>query len=127
MNFINECWGFFSMPLLTAVLFGLLTKRAPAIAPKIVVPIHMVLYGASKVIPFFDRFHYLYVVFALFVLECAIYAVCIQVCPRDQDWEMPDAKIMDMTPWKTGKLWAIAGSAVVVVMYLIFSPIGIGR
>ena len=64
MNFINECWGFFSMPLLTAVLFGLLTKRAPAIAPKIVVPIHMVLYGASKVIPFFGRFHYLYVVFA---------------------------------------------------------------
>ncbi len=127
MNFINECWGFFSMPLLTAVLFGLLTKRAPAIAPKIVVPIHMVLYGASKVIPFFSRFHYLYVVFALFVLECIIYAVCIRVCPRDKDWEMPDAKIMDMTPWKTGKIWATAGAAVVVVMYIIFSPIGIGK
>ncbi|MCI8857323.1 MAG: solute:sodium symporter family transporter [Clostridiaceae bacterium] len=126
MNFINECWGFFSMPLLTAVLFGLLTKRAPAIAPKIVVPIHMVLYGASKVIPAFGQFHYLYVVFALFVLECAIYAVCIKVCPRETDWEMPDAKLMDMTPWKTGKLWAIVGSAVVVVMYLIFSPLGIG-
>lgn len=126
MNFINECWGFFSMPLLTAVLFGLLSKRAPAIAPKIIIPLHMVLYGASKVIPFFSQFHYLYVVFALFVLECIIFAVCIKVCPRETAWAMPDAKVMDMTAWKNGKIWAAAGIAVVIVMYLIFSPIGIG-
>ena len=126
MNFINECWGFFSMPLLTAVLFGLLSKKAPAIAPKIVIPIHIVLYGLTKVITFFSRFHYLYVVFALFVLECIIYAICIKVCPRQLAWEMPDAKVMDMTPWKNGKVWAIAGAAVVAIMYLIFSPLGIG-
>lgn len=126
MNFINECWGFFSMPLLTAVLFGLLSKKAPAIAPKIVIPVHIVLYGLTKVIPFFSRFHYLYVVFALFVLECIIYAVCIKVSPRQLAWEMPDAKVMDMTPWKNGKVWAIAGAAVVAIMYLIFSPLGIG-
>ena len=126
MNFINECWGFFSMPLLTAVLFGLLSKKAPAIAPKIVIPIHIVLYGLTKVIPFFSRFHYLYVVFALFVLECIIYAICIKVSPRQLAWEMPDAKVMDMTPWKNGKVWAIAGAAVVAIMYLIFSPLGIG-
>ncbi len=125
MNFINECWGFFSMPLLTAVLFGLLSKRTPAIAPKIVVPLHMVLYGATKVIPFFSRFHYLYVVFALFVLECIIYTVCIKTCPRETAWDMPDAKVMDMTPWKTGRLWSIAGIAVVVIMYIVFSPLGI--
>ena len=126
MNFINECWGFFSMPLLTAVLFGLLSKKAPAIAPKIVIPVHIVLYGLTKVIPFFSQFHYLYVVFALFVLECIIYAVCIKVSPRQLAWEMPDAKVMDMTPWKSGKVWAITGAAVVAVMYLIFSPLGIG-
>ena len=126
MNFINECWGFFSMPLLTAVLFGLLSKKAPAIAPKIVIPVHIVLYGLTKVIPFFSRFHYLYVVFALFVLECIIYAICIKVSPRQLAWEMPDAKVMDMTPWKNGKVWAIAGAAVVAIMYLIFSPLGIG-
>lgn len=123
MNFINECWGFFSMPLLTAVLFGLFSKKAPAIAPKIIVPIHMVLYGLSKVIPFFSQFHYLYVVFALFVLECLIYFICIKVAPREVDWEMPDAKVMDMTPWKTGKIWAIVGIAVVCVLYFIFSPL----
>lgn len=114
---------FFSMPLLTAVLFGLLSKKAPAIAPKIIVPVHMVLYGLTKVIPFFSQFHYLYVVFALFVLECIIYFVCIKAAPRKTDWEMPDAKVLDMTPWKTGKYWAIAGIAVVALMYIIFSPL----
>ncbi len=123
MNFINECWGFFSMPLLTAVLFGLLSKKAPAVAPKIIVPLHMVLYGLTKVIPFFSQFHYLYVVFALFVLESIIYFICIKVAPRETDWEMPDAQVLDMTPWKTGKYWAIAGIAVVVLMYIIFSPL----
>lgn len=123
MNFINECWGFFSMPLLTAVLFGLLSKRAPAIAPKIIVPVHMVLYGLTKVIPVCQEIHYLYWVFALFVLECIIYAVCIKVCPREIAWEMPDANVMDMKPWKNGKIWATVGVAVVVIMYLIFSPL----
>ena len=84
------------------------------------------LYGLTKVIPFFSQFHYLYVVFALFVLECIIYAVCIKTCPRQLAWEMPDAKVMNMTPWKNGKVWAITGAAVVAVMYLIFSPLGIG-
>ena len=32
---------------------------------------------------------------------------------------------MDMTPWKTGRLWSIAGIAVVVIMYIVFSPLGI--
>ena len=60
------------------------------------------------------------------MLECIIYGICIKICPRENDWVMPDAKIMDLTPWKSGKLWAAVGAGVVVVMYLIFSPLGIG-
>ena len=36
MNFINECRGFFSMPILLAVLFGLLSKKVSAIATKVI-------------------------------------------------------------------------------------------
>ena len=125
MNFINECWGFFSMPLLTAVLFGLLSKSA-CYRPEDRYPGSIVLYGLTKVIPFFSRFHYLYVVFALFVLECIIYAICIKVCPRQLAWRCRMPKVMDMTPWKNGRSRAIAGAAVVAIMYLIFSPLGIG-
>lgn len=125
MNFINECWGFFSMPILTAVVFGLFSKYAPSIAPKITVVIHIVLYGLTRVIPWFNRFHYLYIVFFLFVIECIIYWICIKVAPRKEAFEMPNAHALDMTPWKTGKVWAILGALVVVVMFIVFSPVGI--
>jgi len=127
MNFINECWGFFSMPILIAVLFGLFNKRTPSIAPKITVPIHIVLYGLTKIIPFFNNFHYLYVVFVLFLIECAIYLLLIKVCPREEEWQLADTGAVDMTPWKNGKYWAIAASLVVVVMYIFFSPMGVAK
>jgi len=126
MNFINECWGFFSMPILLAVLFGLLSKKVSPIAPKITVPVHIVIYGATKVIPFCQKWHYLYWVFFCFVVEAIIYLICIKVCPRKTDWEMPDAKVMDMSAWKTGRLWAAVGVAVIVVMYIVCSPLVLG-
>lgn len=126
MNFINECWGFFSMPILLAVLFGLLSKKVSPIAPKITVPVHIALYGATKVIPFCQQWHYLYWVFFCFVVESIIYLVCIKVAPRKTDWEMPDAKVMDMSAWKTGKFWAVVSVVVIAVMYVVFSPLMLG-
>lgn len=72
------------------VLFGLLTQYTPAIARKIVVPLHMVLYVAGKVVPALGRLHHLYGVFALFLLECAICAMCIKLCQYgpDGDWRI---------------------------------------
>ena len=52
--------------------------------------------------------------------------ICIKVAPRENDFIMPDAKVMDMTPWKHGKIWAAVGAGVVVVMYIIFSPLVLG-
>ncbi|MGN1014506.1 MAG: solute:sodium symporter family transporter, partial [Butyricicoccus sp.] len=126
MNFINECWGFFSMPILTAVLWGMLMPKVSALAPKICIPIHIVLYGLTKVIPVCGQIHYLYWVFILFVIETIIYLICAKVAPREEAFVMPDAHVMDMTPWKTGKRWAVVGVLVVVVMYIIFSPLVLG-
>lgn len=127
LNFINECWGFFSMPILTALLFGLFTKKAPAIAPKIVVPLHIVLYGISRVLPCFRHIHYLYVVFGLFLLECAVYGLCIRFAPAATDRRIQDAHVMDLTPWKHGKIWCTVGLSIVVLMYIIFSPLVLAR
>ncbi|MCD8355583.1 MAG: solute:sodium symporter family transporter [Clostridia bacterium] len=125
MNFINECWGLFSMPILCAVLFGMLSKKAPSLAPKIGVPVHIVLYAIGY-LTMFDKIHYLYWVFVCFLVQCVIYFACIKICPREVAFEIPDAKIMDMTPWKNGKIWATVGALVVVVMYIIFSPLVLG-
>lgn len=122
MNFINQCWGLFSMPILCAVLFGMLNKNVSALAPKIGVPIHIVLYAIGY-FTLFDKIHYLYWVFVCFVVQCVIYFICAKVAPLKTPYEMPYVPAIDMTPWKTGKLWAFVGAMVVVVMYIIFSPL----
>ncbi len=125
MNFINQCWGLFSMPILCAVLFGMLNKKVSSLAPKIGVPIHIILYGIGY-FTVFDKIHYLYWVFVCFLVQCAIYFAVIKLAPRKDDFVIEDQHAIDLTPWKTGKIWAIAGILVVVVMYIIFSPLCLG-
>ncbi len=125
MNFINQCWGLFSMPILCAVLFGMLSKKVSALAPKIGVPVHIVLYGIGY-FTVFDKIHYLYWVFVCFLVQCVIYFAVIKLAPRTEDFEIPNTPAIDLKPWKSGKVWAVCGILVVVVMYIIFSPLCLG-
>ncbi len=125
MNFINQCWGLFSMPILCAVLFGMLNKNVSSLAPKIGVPVHIVVYAIGY-FTVFDKIHYLYWVFVCFIIQCVIYFCVAKFAPRKEAFEMPNVPAIEMTPWKTGKAWAIAGILVVVVMYVIFSPLVLG-
>lgn len=125
MNFINECWGLFSMPILCAVLFGMLNKNVSSLAPKIGVPVHIVLYAIGYLFVF-EHIHYLYWVFVCFLVQCVIYFAVAKMAPRKEEFEMPNVPAIDMSNWKSGKVWAIVGILVVVVMYLIFSPLVLG-
>ncbi|MDO4616909.1 MAG: solute:sodium symporter family transporter [Lachnospiraceae bacterium] len=125
MNFINQCWGLFSMPILCAVLFGMLNKNVSSLAPKIGVPVHIVLYAIGY-FTVFDKIHYLYWVFVCFVVQCIIYFAVAKLAPRAEEFEMPNVPAIDMTAWKSGKVWAVVGILVVVVMYVIFSPLVLG-
>lgn len=125
MNFINECWGLFSMPILCAVLFGMLNKNVSSLAPKIGVPVHIVMYAIGYLFVF-EHIHYLYWVFVCFIVQCVIYFACAKMAPRKEAFEMPDVPAINMDNWKTGKAWAVVGILVVVVMYLIFSPLVLG-
>ena len=125
MNFINECWGLFSMPILCAVLFGMLNKNVSPLAPKIGVPVHIVMYAIGYTFVF-EHIHYLYWVFVCFLVQCVIYFACAKFAPRETPFEIPNVPQISLTPWKTGKIWATVGILVVVVMYLIFSPLVLG-
>ena len=53
--------------------------------------------------------------------------VIVKVNPRPTDFELYDAKAVDMTPWKTGKFWATVTLLIMVGAYIIFSPLGFGK
>ena len=103
----------------------MLNKNVSALAPKIGVPVHIVLYAIGYLFVF-DKIHYLYWVFVCFLVQCVIYFVCAKAAPRKTPFEIPNVPQISLAPWKTGKIWATVGILVVVVMYIIFSPLVLG-
>ena len=124
-DFLQECFGFYNVPIIAAVLLGFFTKRVPANAVKISLVTHVVLYGASKfIVP--RTIHYLYVLAVLFVLNIAIMLIYGKLRPRDTDFVLEDAGAVDLTPWKYAKLASAISLICLVGVYLLWSPIGLG-
>ncbi|MGB7404837.1 MAG: solute:sodium symporter family transporter, partial [Pacificimonas sp.] len=74
--------GFYNIPIVTVVLFGLFTRRASAIGAKAVILFHVVAYGLIKfVLDDIVTLHFLHLYAVLFLCECAIMAVAIRLRP----------------------------------------------
>ncbi len=124
-DFLQECFGFYNVPIIAAVLLGFFTKRTPAKAVKVSLIAHVILYGASKfVVP--RTVHYLYVLAVLFVVNLLIMWVITKISPRETDFVLEDAGAVDLTPWKYAKPASVLACICLVGVYLIFSPYGIG-
>ena len=131
-TFVNSAFAAFNTPIFVCLLCGFFWKRVPAIAAKIVIPVHVVLYfilqfGLRNVIPALTDIHYLYFTAILFVFDMLLMWVIVKKNPRPEDFVLHDAKAVDMTPWKTGKFWATVTLLIMVGAYVLFSPLGFGK
>ena len=123
-DFLQECFGFYSMPILAIVLVGFYSKRVPAIAPKVTLVVHVILYSLSKLLPF--EIHYLYVLSVLFPIDLLLMLVIGKLAPRKEPFELQDAKAVNLTPWKHVKPAAIGCFLTMLCVYALFSKIGLG-
>ena len=90
-DYLQEVNGIYSIPILTIIIVGYLTKRVPAIAGKIGILSGSILYIISQFIlkPYFgeDNYpHFLHVMAILFVLNAAIMLVIGKMYPRSEDF-----------------------------------------
>jgi len=122
-DFLQECFGFYSMPILATVLVGFYTKRVPAIAPKVTLITHVILYSISKFLPF--HVHYLYVLSVLFPIDLMLMLIIGKLKPRETDFELEDSKAVDLTPWKYVKPAAALCVVLMLCVYALFSPLGL--
>ena len=118
--------GFYNVPIIAIVLVGLFTRRVPAIGAKIVIVFHVIAYGLVKFV--FDdvvTLHFLHLYAILFGLEVGIMLLCGQLAPRPIPWTFRPSQKVNLTPWRfTGPVCATL-LAMVVALYLLFSPIGL--
>lgn len=122
-DFLQDCFGFYAESILAVILVGFYSKRVPAIAPKITLIAHAVVYGLIHFIPY--NCHYLYIRGGLFIMDICIMLIIGKLRPRETPFELQDAGVVNLTPWKLAKPMAVICLAAMLGVYWLFSPLGL--
>lgn len=125
-GYLQEANGIYSIPILTIIVVGYLTKYVPAFAAKIGVISGSVLYIISQFIikPMVGEEnypHFLHVMAILFALNIIIMLIIGKLKPREVAFELTYTKQVDITPWKYLKITGIAICVIVIGIYIYFS------
>lgn len=146
-DYLQEVNGIYSIPILTIIVVGYLTKRVPAIAAKIAIISGSVLYILSQFFmqPYFvntalenasesgitDKValaliesqaypHFLDIMAILFLLNVSIMLLIGKFHPRKEAYIQEYTQQVDITPWKYMKQAGIAICVIVIGVYIYF-------
>ncbi|MEZ4886252.1 MAG: solute:sodium symporter family transporter [Chitinophagales bacterium] len=126
-GYLQEVNGCYSIPILTIIVVGYLTKNVPALAAKIAIILGVVLYSISQFIlkPFVvgaeNYPHFLHVMAILFVMNVGIMLLIGKLQPRATAFELAYSKQVDITPYKY--LMPVGGAicVTVILIYIYFA------
>ena len=125
-GYLQEVNGCYSIPILTIIVVGALTKRVPALAAKVGLASGVTLYIISqfviKNIYGAESYpHFLHVMAILFVLNVCIMLLIGKFKPRDPEYVAVNAQAVDITPWALAKPVGLVIFIIVVSTYFIFT------
>lgn len=127
-GYLQEINGCYSIPILTIILVGYLTKYVPAVAAKVAMGSGVILYTISQ---FFLKDyvieqggtypHFLHVMAILFLFNIGIMLLIGKMQPRAVAYEQTYTEQVDITPWKHVKLMGGIIILIVVSTYFVFT------
>jgi SSS family solute:Na+ symporter len=127
-TFLDSLIMLIALPVVTAVFGGFFFKYLPKYSAKIILLLHIISYG-SFLLFLNDYAHYLYAVLVLLPLELLIMAFFNSRNKKNGNppaWIQEDAGVVDLTPWKYRWIATALIIICVIVVYVAFSPLGIG-
>ncbi|WP_338731715.1 solute:sodium symporter family transporter [Mangrovimonas cancribranchiae] len=147
-GYLQEVNGCYSIPILTIIVVGYLTKRVPAIAANIAILSGAILYIISQFVlqPYYVNTaladakaasitdeaalalikaeaypHYLHVMAILFVCNIIVMLIIGKLFPRKEAYTDTFTQEVDITPWKYAKTVGVAITLIVIAIYIYFS------
>ncbi len=147
-DYLQEVNGIYSIPILTIIVVGFLTKKVPAIAAKIGLLLGCLLYILSQFFlqPYFINNalekaaasgitgdsdlalikaeaypHFLDIMAILFLLNAGIMLIIGLIKPRTENYIQEYTKQVDITPWKYVKQAGLVICVIVIGVYIYFS------
>lgn len=129
-DLIRRFTGFFNIPIITIVLVGLLSKRVPALAAKVVVIFHVITYymlvwGTNHLFGYKVDLNFIHIYAILFFVEVGIMLLIGNVKPLKTPYVYKKNAQVELTPWKYSLLTTVILLTLVVMTYVVFSPIGL--
>ena len=129
-GYLQEVNGCYSIPILTIIVVGFLTKYVPAKAAKIGLASGVVLYIISQFIlsPIVENGggeypHFLHVMAILFVFNSIIMLVIGKMYPREEPFVQKYTEQVDIVPWKYTRQVGLMVCIIVIFIYIYFSPL----
>ncbi|NNC99202.1 MAG: solute:sodium symporter family transporter, partial [Gammaproteobacteria bacterium] len=125
-GYLQEVNGCYSIPILTIIVVGALTRYVPAIAAKIGLISGVSLYILSQFVikniyGAEDYPHFLHVMAALFVLNVFIMLTIGKFYPKDTPYVQKESHIVDTEPWALAKPVGVVIFMIVASTYVIFT------
>lgn len=124
-GYLQEVNGCYSIPILTIIVVGFMTKKVPAIAAKIAIVSGVVLYSVSQFVlkPRFGEEaypHFLHVMAILFVLNVCIMLIIGRLYPRKEVYVQNYTEDVSIQPWSYAKITGAVIVLIVVASYIYF-------
>lgn len=129
-DLIRRFTGFFNIPIIVILLVGIFSKRIPALAAKVVIIFHVITYymlvwGTQHLFDFTVPIHFIHIYAILFVVEVAIMIAIGIWKPRATPYTFRSEAVVNMVPWKYSLPVSVVLLALVAIIYVVFSPIGL--
>lgn len=116
--------GFYNIPVITIVLVGFFTAHVPALAAKVVIIFHIIAYGLLKFVIDID-INFIHIYAILFFVEAGIMLAIGAAIPRLDKTIFTKSNTVNLVPWKYALPVAINLASMIIMLYILFSPIGL--
>jgi SSS family solute:Na+ symporter len=125
-SYLQKVASYFSVPVFTIMLVGLVTRKVPAVAAKAGLFFFVAAYIITQTI-IDTGLHYLHVLALLFVITSLLMLLTGKLLPREQPFAIEHHAKVDLSPWKQRYVYYIILIALMTGMFFLFSPYGIAQ
>ncbi|PID63789.1 MAG: solute:sodium symporter family transporter [Gammaproteobacteria bacterium] len=112
--------GVFNVPIFSILMVGLMTRRVPALAAKVVIVVEPIIYVLLTFVLKVD-IHFLHLMGTMFAGSVLTMLLIGQLFPRDSDFVARDSNEVDTTPWALAKPVSLVIALISLSFFVIFA------
>ncbi|WP_426585935.1 solute:sodium symporter family transporter [Mucilaginibacter sp. R-33] len=125
-TYVQMVNGFFNVPIFTIMFMGLVTKRVPAKAAAIGLAFFIITYALTQTV--FDlHIHFLHILAILFVITCGLMLFIGKLLPMAEPYQLQINTLVDTKPWKNRHIYSCILLLIMVLMFIVFSPLVLAK